>query len=178
MKPFKMAAMTIVAGAGLALVSAQAFAAADCGPSSNCTSSTSASVSAGVSEGASSTSLVGTSTEGTGTAASSTNDGSSISLGDLSSTGNAAFESSAAAFGLNHSSTWEKAGGTTESSSGGAGESLAAVFVFGQNIVVDGHAELTDESGAAKSATISNSFGTVGPLDGVATVNVTDGVGN
>jgi hypothetical protein len=175
MKPLKMAAMTLVASAGLALVSAQAFAATDCGASSACTSMTSAEISAGVSEGTSSTSVVAAKTEGTGTAGTSSNDGSTIDLGALSSTGSAAFESEAAAFGLNHSSTWEKAGGSVESSSGGSGESLAAVFVFGQNIVVDGRAELTDESGAAKKASIDGSFGSVA---GQVAFNQTDGVGN
>jgi hypothetical protein len=175
MKPFKMAAMTIVAGAGLALASAQAFAVTDCGPSSACTSNTSASISAGVSEKTSTTSVVKTSTEGTGTAGASSNDGSTIDLGAIGSTGSASFESEANAFGSNHSSSWEKAGGQTESSSGGSGESLAAVFVFGQNIVVDGRGELVDESGAHKTASIDGSFASVA---GQMALNQTDGVGN
>jgi hypothetical protein len=175
MKPFKMAAMSIVAGAGLALVSAQAFAAADCGPASNCTATTSAEVSAGTSEGTSNTTLLKQSTEGTASTSASTNDGTTVSLGGTSSTGDPSFESSSNQFGLIHSANWEKSGGTVESSSGGAGESLAAVFVFGQNLVVDGHGELVDESGAAKKATIGTSFTSVA---GQVALNQTDGVGN
>jgi hypothetical protein len=177
MKPFKMAAMAVVAGAGFALVSAPAFAATDCGPSANCTATTTAEISAGSSEKTSDTTLLGAHTEGNGTTGANTsavNDGNTITLGDTSGT-DSTFE--ATQFGLIHSSTWEGSRGSTESSSGGSGESLAAVFVFGQNIVVDGHAELVDESGAAKAAKIDGSFGTVA-LNGVATVNVSDGVGN
>lgn len=178
MKPLKMAAMAVAAGAGLALAGAQAFAQSSttiCGGANPCTSSTSAEISVGISEGSSSTSLVSSSTEGTGTAGSSSNDGGTISLGDLASTGNSSFESEASAFGLNHTSSWERLGSQTESSSSGSGESLAAVFVFGQNIVVDGHGELADESGAAKSASIDTSFNSA---TGQMAINQVDGVGN
>jgi hypothetical protein len=186
MKPFKMAAMTIiVAGAGLALASAQAFAVTDCGASTACTSHTSAEISAGNSEGTSDTTILHQSTTGTGTTAASTNDGSTISLGGSTSTSDAVAgsllgggltnSSASSQFGLIHSSTWEKSGGTTESSSGGSGESLAAVFVFGQNIVVDGSGELVDESGAAKTVGVATSFASVA---GQLALNQTDGVGN
>jgi hypothetical protein len=178
MKLFKMAAMTIVAGAGLALASAQAFAVTDCGPSANCTSTTSAEVSAGTSEGSSTTSVAAEGTTGNGTSA-ATNDGSTITLGPSTSTSDAAppffaNDSASFAFGLNHSSEWNKAGASTESSSGGSGESLAAVFVFGQNIVVH-EAGLHNESGTNDTASISGSFGSVA---GVALVNQSAGVGD
>lgn len=180
MKPFKMAAMTIiVAGAGLALASAQAFAATDCGASTACTSHTSAEISAGNSEGTSSTTLLHQETTGTGTTSSSSNDGTTISLGGSSSSSDAGVlnpnSSASSQFGLIHSKSWEKSGGTTESSSGGSGESLAAVFVFGQNIVADGEGELVDESGAAKAVAITTSFGSVA---GQLALNQTSGVGN
>jgi hypothetical protein len=179
MKPFKMAAMTIVAGAGLALASAQAFAVTDCGPSANCTSHTSAEISAGTSEKVSNTTILHQSTTGTGSTSSSSNDGTTINLGGSSSTSDAfngfGNSSESSQFGLAHSSNWENSAGETESSSGGSGESLAAVFVFGQNIVVDGEAELVDESGAAKAATITGSFTTVA---GQVAINQTSGVGN
>lgn len=179
MKPFKMAAMTIVAGAGLALVSAQAFAATDCGASTACTSHTSAEISAGTSEGTSSTTILHQSTTGTGSTSSSSNDGTTVSLGGSSSSSDVGLgnsnSSESSQFGLAHSSNWEKSGGSTESSSGGSGESLAAVFVFGQNIVVDGSGELVDESAAQKQAVISGSFTTVA---GQVAVNQTNGVGN
>jgi len=183
MKPFKMAAMTIVAGAGLALASAQAFAVTDCGPSTACTSHTSAEISAGTVEKSSSTTLLHQSTTGTGTTSSSTNDGSTISLGGSSSSSDASGglltgnpnSSASSQFGLIHSSHWEGSGGSTESSSGGSGESLAAVFVLGQNIVVDGSGELVDESGAPSTVGVTTSFGAVA---GTLALNQTSGVGN
>jgi hypothetical protein len=180
MKLFKMAAMTIVAGAGLALASAQAFAVTDCGPSANCTSSTEASISVGTAERTSDTTILHQETSGTGTTASSSTDGTTVSLGGSSSSsdaGNGGFPNSSESSqtGIVHHSTWEGSGGTVESSSGGSGESLAAVFVFGQNIVVDGEGELVDESGAAKSAAITGSFTTVA---GQVAANQTNGVGN
>jgi hypothetical protein len=185
MKPFKMAAMTIVAGAGLALASAQAFAVTDCGPSANCTSTTSAEVSAGTSSGESNTTLLKQSTTGTGTTSSSTNDGSTISLGGTTSSSDAvagsflgtnslANSSASSQFGLIHEREWNKVGGSTESSSGGSGESLAAVFVFGQNIVVH-EAGLHQDSGTNDTAGITTSFNSVA---GVLTANQTAGVGN
>jgi hypothetical protein len=179
MKPLKMAAMTIVAGAGLALASAQAFAVTDCGASIACTSHTSAEISATNQEKNWDIRVLKQSTTGTGTTSSSTNDGSTVSLGGSSSTSDAfngkGNSSSSSQFGLISSGSWENVGGETESSSGGSGESLAAVFVFGQNIVVDGQGELVDESGAAKSAVVTGSFNS---LAGQMAANQTDGVGN
>jgi hypothetical protein len=183
MKPFKIAAMALVAGAGLALVGAQASADTACG-STSCTATTSAEVSAGVSSGeeSSSSTTAAQGTIGTGTTSTTTNDGSTITLGGTSSTGdttdplfNDRFNSASFAFGniKNHSEEWRKQGASTESSSGGSGESLAAVFVFGQNIVVhDG--ELRNDSGTNDTAGITGSFNSVA---GVALVNQSAAVG-
>lgn len=175
MKPFKIAAMALVAGAGLALVGAQASADTVCG-STSCTATTSAEVSAGVSSGeeSSSSTTAAQGTLGTGTTDTTTNDGSTITLGDTSSSGAG---SASFAFGKikSHSEEWRKQGANTESSTGGSGESLAAVFVFGQNIVVY-KAGLHNDSGAADTATIDK--GSFASVAGVALVNQSAGVGD
>jgi len=190
MKLFKMAAMTIVAGAGLALASAQAFAVTDCGPSANCTATTSASVDAGTSSGfeSSSSRTAAQGTTGTGTTDTThVYSGGGVSLGGTTSTSDGvpatlldpgiADDSASFAFGhsSDHESAWNKQGASTESSSGGSGESLAAVFVFGQNIVVH-EAGLHQDSGTNDTATIAG--GSFGSVAGVALVNQSAGVGD
>lgn len=173
MKPFKIAAMALVAGAGLALVGAQASADTVCG-STSCTSSTSAEISAGVSSGeeSSSSTTAAQGTLGIGTTSTTTNDGSTITLGGTSSLGP---DSASFAFGSirSHEEEWRKQGASTESSTESSGDSLAAVFVFGQNIVVH-DAELRNDSGLPDTASITGSFLSVA---GAATINQSAAVG-
>ena len=180
MKPFKMAAMALVAGAGLALVSAQASADTVCG-TTPCTATTSVEISAGVdtSSFTSSETSASQGTIGTGSTSTTTVSGSSITLGPTSS---ASSDSSASSFANgeieSHSIEWNKRGTATESSSSGSGESLAAVFVSSQNIVVHDGSELEQESGTNDTALMDKDFASVAGVNGVVLVNQSAGIGN
>lgn len=180
MKPFKMAAMVLAAGAGLALVSAQASADTVCG-TTPCTATTSVEISAGVdtSSFTSSETSASQGTIGTGSTSTTTVSGSSITLGPTSS---ASSDSSASSFANgeieSHSIEWNKRGTATESSSSGSGESLAAVFVSSQNIVVHDGSELEQESGTNDTALMDKDFASVAGVNGVVLVNQSAGIGN
>jgi len=181
MKPFKMAAMALVAGAGLALVSAQAYAIDTVCGTTPCTATTSVEISAGVdtSSFTSSESSASQGTIGTGSTSTTTNDGTTITLGPTSS---ASSDSSASSFANgeieSHSIEWNKRGTATESSSSGSGESLAAVFVSSQNIVVHDGSELEQESGTNDTALMDKDFASVAGVNGVVLVNQSAGIGN
>jgi len=180
MRPFKMAAMALVAGAGLALVSAQASADTVCG-TTPCTATTSVEISAGVdtSSFTSSESSASQGTIGTGSTSTTTNDGTTITLGPTSSASSDSSASSTASGEIeSHSEFWNKRGTATESSSSGSGESLAAVFVSSQNIVVHDGSELEQESGTNDTALMDKDFASVAGVNGVVLVNQSAGIGN
>jgi len=179
-----MAAVSIVAGAGLALFGAQAFA--------QNTSYTTGGVSAGISSGTSETSkskessIAAQGTEGTGTTNSGTTAGDVTLGGSSSSNTSGSSDDSSFVFAASreshffHEVTWHKSGAELTSTSGGSGESLAAVFVFGQNIVLSNDATLENDSGAHTTALIDKSFTalTGAAPAGVFQNNNAAGVGN